>query len=727
LLPLTMFRVNMVRRIRSRPSFPLLSSPNTSKLPMRQLKQQLHQPSRNFISKSSTSRGLFFRYPSILPIFPKTRIPKRLFNSAESMDRGVPSRVLRQLEQVANEAPHDPEAQLAFLRALNKSGRPEHVIRRLNSGKYSVNAGVMKEYSNASRRIQQAANRAVQEDASYGSPHNPMHVRYVDSNGMAQAAPGGTMVLGAQAAQQSSGGVGDMLGKLARFTFFGFIALWLLEAYVMPSDKDASQPNGGGGIAGSGGSGITGGMGDMASRIMGGKTPRVVEPEESDKRFTDVQGVAEAKAELEEIVEYLKNPGKFSRLGGKLPKGVLLMGAPGTGKTLLAKAIAGEAGVPFFYASGSEFEEMFVGVGARRIRDLFNAAKQRRPCIIFIDEIDAVGGKRGPKDQAAIKMTLNQLLTEMDGFDTNEGVIVIGATNYPSALDKALVRPGRFDRHVQVPLPDVKGRTDILGLYLDQTPTSKDVSAKILARGTPGLSGAELFNIVNTAALRASTQGQNEVTMKDLEWAKDKVLMGAERKSAVISEENKKTTAYHEGGHAVVALYTKGALPIHKATIMPRGQALGMVMQLPEGDMLSQSFQQMNAELDVCMGGRAAEELIFGAEHVTSGASSDLQRATNLARRMVCLYGFSPLLGTVRYTEDDMKHLSPQTKETIDAEVKRILDESYQRAMTCLKEHARQHENLSQALIKYETLTKDQIMTVIEGRALPQTENMLVN
>ena len=355
----------------------------------------------------------------------------------------------------------------------------------------------------------------------------------------------------------------------------------------------------------------------------------------SDKTFDDVMGCDEAKGDLKEIVKYLKSPEDFTRLGGKLPKGVLLMGPPGTGKTLLARAIAGEAGVPFFFTSGSEFEEMYVGVGARRVRDLFDAAKAKAPCIIFIDEIDAIGGTRQLKEQQAMKMTLNQLLVEMDGFSQNNGVIVIGATNFAEVLDDALVRPGRFDRHVAVPLPDVKGRKDILEMYTGKLPIAEDVDIDVLARATPGMSGAEISNLANEAALKAALDGLENIPMTAFEFAKDKILMGSERKSAVISPESAKLTAYHEGGHALVAILTAGAHPVYKATIMPRGQALGYVSQLPEGDQTSMSRKQMLARLDVCMAGRIAEEMIFGADEVTSGASSDLQQATQLATQMV--------------------------------------------------------------------------------------------
>eukprot|EP01038_Epipyxis_sp_PR26KG_P013825 gene13825-18539_t len=382
-----------------------------------------------------------------------------------------------------------------------------------------------------------------------------------------------------------------------------------------------------------------GGTSSIGVRL--GLSSAVHQLEHPDKSFNDVVGIDEAKGELQEIVLYLQDPKRFTRLGGKLPKGVLLTGPPGTGKTLLARAIAGEAGVPFFHASGSEFEEMYVGVGAKRVRELFEVAKAKSPCIIFIDEIDAIGGSRQLKDQSAMKMTLNQLLVEMDGFQQNNGIIVIAATNFPDSLDSALVRPGRFDKHVDVPMPDIGGRQAILTLYGKKVPLDSDVDMEQLARGTPGFSGAELFNLINQAALKASVDGLKSVGMASLEHAKDKIMMGAERKSAVISPETMKMTAFHEAGHALVALKTAGADPIHKATIMPRGRALGMVMQLPEGDQTSMSRKQMLARLDVCMGGRLAEEIVFGPENVTSGASSDIQQATRLAKAMVTKYGLS--------------------------------------------------------------------------------------
>jgi len=454
------------------------------------------------------------------------------------------------------------------------------------------------------------------------------------------------------------------------------------------------------------------------------------------KTFDDVAGVDEAKEELQEVVDFLKDPGKLQRLGGKIPKGALLVGPPGTGKTLLARAVAGEAGVPFFSISGSDFVEMFVGVGASRVRDMFEQAKKNAPCIIFIDEIDAVGRHRGAglgggNDER--EQTLNQLLVEMDGFEANEGIILIAATNRPDVLDPALLRPGRFDRQVVVPNPDVNGREKILRVHMKDVPLASDVMVKTIARGTPGFSGADLANLVNEAALMAARKDRRMVTHRDFEDAKDKVMMGAERKSMAMNEEERRLTAYHEGGHAIVAMNVKMADPVHKATIVPRGQALGMVMQLPEGDRYSMKYQQMVDRIAIMAGGRVAEELIFGKENITSGASSDIQQASKLARRMVTQWGFSDILGTVAYGENEQEvflghsvarsqNVSEETARIIDSEVKRIVGAGWDEARQILTDKAADLETLAQALLEYETLSGQEIKDLLEKGLAPNRD-----
>ncbi|KIO13359.1 hypothetical protein M404DRAFT_992931 [Pisolithus tinctorius Marx 270] len=437
-------------------------------------------------------------------------------------------------------------------------------------------------------------------------------------------------------------------------------------------------------------------------------------------KFSDVHGVDEVKQELADVVAFLKDPTTFASLGGKLPKGILLTGPPGTGKTMLARAIAGEAGVPFFFSSGSEFEEMFVGVGAKRVRELFATARKRQPAIIFIDELDAVGGKRSQRDQHYMKQTLNQLLVEMDGFQQSEGVIVIAATNFPESLDPALTRPGRFDRHIAVPLPDIRGRVQLLTHFMRDVVTSKSVDPMVVARGTPGFSGAELQNMVNQAAIQASKEGCKEITLKHFEWAKDRIILGAERKSAYIDEKSKLLTAYHEGGHALAALYTEGAMPLHKVTCVPRGHALGVTSQLPENDMFSVTQTEYKAIIDVCMGGRVAENLIYGEGGLTSGASSDLQKATRTATMMVKRWGFSEKVGPVYYGSENS--MSPATRDKIDTEIRSILQLAEVRVVRLLEERKEELHRLAHALVEHETLTADEVRKVIKGEPIRKVE-----
>ncbi len=474
-----------------------------------------------------------------------------------------------------------------------------------------------------------------------------------------------------------------------------------------------------------GGRGGAMGFGKSRAKLLTEKHGRVT--------FDDVAGIDEAKEELEEIVEFLRNPQKFSRLGGKIPKGALLVGPPGTGKTLLARAIAGEAGVPFFTISGSDFVEMFVGVGASRVRDMFDQAKKNAPCIVFIDEIDAVGRSRGVgygggNDER--EQTLNQLLVEMDGFEANEGIIIVAATNRPDVLDPALLRPGRFDRQVTVPNPDIKGREKILAVHARKVPLGPNVDLRVIARGTPGFSGADLANLVNEAALMAARIGRRFVTLDDFEMAKDKVMMGPERRSMVMTEDEKKLTAYHEAGHAIVGINVPQHDPVHKVTIIPRGRALGVTFYLPERDKLSMTREAALSSLASVMGGKAAEELVFGPENVTNGAYSDIQHVTRLATAMVSQWGMSDKLGNINYTSTQESYLGSQSqfnasnesRTIIDQEVRRLVDEAYERAKTILKEHWQDMENLAQGLLEYETLTGEDMMRVIRGEK-PSSED----
>jgi len=466
-------------------------------------------------------------------------------------------------------------------------------------------------------------------------------------------------------------------------------------------------------------------FGKSKAKLLAGDTPKIT--------FADVAGCDEAKQELEEIIDFLKDPQKFQRLGGRLPKGALLVGPPGTGKTLLAKAVAGEAGRPFFSMSGSDFVEMFVGVGASRVRDLFEQGKAHAPCIIFIDEIDAVGRHRGAglgggHDER--EQTLNQLLVEMDGFESNDGVILLAATNRPDILDPALLRPGRFDRQIVVDMPDVKGREQILRVHTRKIPLSTGVNLERIAKGTPGLSGAELSNIVNEAALLAARRNKSAVDMNDLEDAKDKVMLGLERKSMVLSDEERRLTAYHEAGHALVSLKIPGLDPLHKVTIVPRGRALGITFSLPEEDRHNYTKQYIHGRLAMAYGGRVAEELVFGPEKVTTGAAQDIQQATEMARRMVTQFGMSDVVGPIAVGDREAeiflgrevvqrREISDRTAEIVDTELKRILSEAYERARTIISDHRAALDRLASALLERETLDRDEVELVVAGKALP--------
>ena len=476
---------------------------------------------------------------------------------------------------------------------------------------------------------------------------------------------------------------------------------------------------------------MQGGGAGRGAMSFGKSRARMMSEDQIKVTFADVAGVDEAKEEVAELVEFLRDPGKFQKLGGKIPRGVLMVGSPGTGKTLLAKAIAGEAKVPFFSISGSDFVEMFVGVGASRVRDMFEQAKKHAPCIIFIDEIDAVGRHRGAglgggHDER--EQTLNQLLVEMDGFEGNEGIIVIAATNRPDVLDPALLRPGRFDRQVVVPLPDVRGREQILKVHMRKVPLADNVKPSVIARGTPGFSGADLANLVNEAALFAARANKRDVDMDDFEKAKDKIMMGAERKSMVMSEDEKKLTAYHEAGHAIVGRLVPAHDPVYKVSIIPRGRALGVTMFLPEGDRYSYSKQRLESQISSMFGGRIAESIIFGPEHVTTGAQNDIERATDIARNMVTKWGLSDRLGPLTYSEDDgevflgrsvtrHKNVSDETAHVIDEEIRAIINHNYQRSERLLRERLDTLHAMAEALIKYETIDADQIDDLMAGRS----------
>ncbi|XP_015069576.1 ATP-dependent zinc metalloprotease FTSH 11, chloroplastic/mitochondrial [Solanum pennellii] len=618
---------------------------------------------------------------------------------------------LERLIADADANPNDAAMQSALLAELNKHS-PESVIRRFEQRAHAVDSRGVAEYMRAL-----VATNAIAEylpDEQSGKPSSlPSLLQELKQRasgnmdepflnpGISEKQPLHVVMVDPKVSNRSSRFAQEFLSTIIFTIAIGLV--WIMGATALQKYI--------GGLGGIGASGV-----GSSSSYAPKELNKEIMPEKNVKTFKDVKGCDDAKQELEEVVEYLKNPSKFTRLGGKLPKGILLTGAPGTGKTLLAKAIAGEAGVPFFYKAGSEFEEMFVGVGARRVRSLFQAAKKKAPCIIFIDEIDAVGSTR-KQWEGHTKKTLHQLLVEMDGFEQNEGIILMAATNLPDILDPALTRPGRFDRHIVVPNPDVRGRQEILELYLQDKPVSDDVNVNAIARGTPGFNGADLANLVNIAAIKAAVEGAEKLNASQLEFAKDRIIMGTERKTMFLSEDSKKLTAYHESGHAIVALNTEGAHPIHKATIMPRGSALGMVTQLPSNDETSISKKQLLARLDVCMGGRVAEELVFGPDNVTTGASSDLHTATELAQYMVSSCGMSDAIGPVHIKERP----SAEMQSRMDAEVVKLLREAYDRVKALLKKHEKALHTLATALLERETLSSEDIRRIL----LPFSEDRL--
>lgn len=600
-------------------------------------------------------------------------------------------------EQTANQELENPRAQADFYKSLLKANYPQYVVSRYESPGIATSTecahlyadalkklGKMKEAEAVKSQLAKGSlsgaglhgngGAAFGAGGSYGSRNNPVYVVVAESTW-------------------------TMISKWLKFLIpIGLLTWGVMEGFTYLVESGTIFKN-------------------------SESSDKSVDMSKVNVKFDDVRGADEARAELEEIVDFLKDPTKFTGLGGKLPKGVLLTGPPGTGKTLLARATAGEAGVPFFFMSGSEFDELYVGVGAKRVRELFSQARAHSPAIIFIDELDAIGGKRNPRDQAYAKQTLNQLLVELDGFSQTSGIIIIGATNFPESLDKALTRPGRFDKIVNVDLPDVRGRADILRHHMKNVEIAKDVDPTIIARGTPGLSGAELMNLVNQAAVHASQQNALAVDMNHFEWAKDKILMGAARKTMVITEASRRATAYHEAGHAIMALYTPGATSLYKATILPRGRALGITFQLPEMDKIDITKKECIARLDVCMGGKVAEEMIYGAENTTSGCGSDLSSATGTARAMVTQYGMSDKVGPISLAEK-WDSWSPKLRDVADQEVVDMLKESENRTRRMLHDKKVELERLAQGLIEYETLTKDEIIKVVNGEPLSKAKQM---
>ncbi|CCG81788.1 ATP-dependent zinc metalloprotease YME1 homolog [Taphrina deformans PYCC 5710] len=621
---------------------------------------------------------------------------------------------LAQLEQEANNSLQNPMRQAAYYKAI-KNSFPETVIERYESGSAARNIQCDEIYADSLENLgrydqaEQVRSRVLNESTSANS--SGLLRAFNTSAGSRQISQGQQSLSQSSAAAPLGVSKDNPLHVVMQQSRAALILSWVrflltfgLTVYIvlLVIGTVASAA----GIAGS----AMGGL-DQA-----GKREAAVK-EMPNVKFSDVHGVDEAKEDLMDVVNFLKNPAKYTGLGGKLPKGILLTGPPGTGKTLLARAIAGEAGVPFFFMAGSDFDEMFVGVGAKRIRELFAQAKAKAPSIVFIDELDAVGAKRNPKDSSYLRQTLNQLLVELDGFEQNSGVVFIGATNFPQSLDKALTRPGRFDIQINVPLPDVRGRMQILQHHAKTVRLAANVDFSTIARGTSGFSGADLANLINQAAIKASKDMALTVTIQALEYAKDRIMMGAERRSKYTTEESKLMTAWHEAGHALVAFKTDGAMEPYKATIMPRGFSLGMTMLLPEMDKDSRSRKEYQAMIDVAMGGRVAELLIYGKDNVTSGAHSDINNATNVAKEMVISNGMSDKVGPVAYGED-LTTLSPTTKALVEAEIKSLIEGAEARATQILTTHRVELERLAKGLVEYEILNKEEMQAIMDGRTI---------
>ncbi|KAK0652112.1 putative ATP-dependent peptidase [Cercophora newfieldiana] len=615
---------------------------------------------------------------------------------------GISRAVLASREAAANRNPSSATAQNSFYQALLKANMPAIVVERYQSGRFAVNDGTTESYYKALSMINGTAGVSSQAQAT-NSSLSPTQVRAVGQAVAAQHS-GGNMAASVKGVGTKDGPLHVVVDETFGASFFRWIkfVLWFgLIAYLCLVV-------------------ITMAVEALSSlRRPGSKTDfNEVKPENQKARFSDVHGCDEAKEEVQDIVDFLRNPDRYTSLGGKMPKGVLLVGPPGTGKTLLARAVAGEAGVPFFFMSGSEFDEVYVGVGAKRVRELFNAAKAKSPSIIFIDELDAIGGRRHSRDASYVRQTLNQLLTEMDGFEQNSGVIVMAATNFPESLDDALTRPGRFDRHVTVSLPDVRGRIAILTYHAQKIKAAPDVNLTAIAGRTSGLSGADLENIVNLAAIHASKLKATAVAQKHFEWAKDKVIMGSEKKSMVISPKEKEMTAYHEAGHALVAYFSKSpSSELYKVTILPRGNTLGHTAFLPEMDKYSMTLKEHLDVIDRAMGGKAAEEIVYGTDQTSNGVSSDLDSATRIAWQMVGQLGMSEKLGPVEYLRN-YNNLSSETRAMVEAEVKKVLDASYDRARNLLISRRTELDLLAKALVEYETLDKAEVEAILRGEKL---------